>query len=362
MIQASPDQKVYPVVKIAAVVHALQAEGIAPAKALKSVALSERDLSSPATRVSLNQVIQCYRNALRLSANPNFAYRTGLRFHVSTYGMYGFAILSSTNFRQTARFAERYHQLATPTAAISFKEECNLAEWTFVPVPHPDVDAALYRFLVELQIGTLTSLLRDVMGPSFVAHELHVTYGPTDTTRNVAESIGCPVVFGQAHNKFIFDATWLDRTPEFGNEVTFSLVCGLCDQLMEEFQLRIGLSGKVREALLHNLARPTSFDAVARHLKMSTRTLRRKLQEENTSFREVDDELRTQMAIKYLRDTDLTIEEIAVALGFSEAASFRQAFRRWTKEAPNEFRRQAKPDAAIDIDGDPLDGMPRSPD
>jgi transcriptional regulator GlxA family with amidase domain len=49
------------------------------------------------------------------------------------------------------------------------------------------------------------------------------------------------------------------------------------------------------------------------------------------------------MAIKYLRDTDLTVEEIAFSLGFSDAVSFRQAFRRWTKAAPNEFRRVAKP-------------------
>ena len=45
------------------------------------------------------------------------------------------------------------------------------------------------------------------------------------------------------------------------------------------------------------------------------------------------------VAIKYLRDTELTIEEIADALGFSDAANFRHAFRRWTKGAPQEFRR-----------------------
>lgn len=343
MIQAGPDEKVYPVFKLAAMEKALQAEGVAQAQALERVGLSESDLVSHATRVSLNQVIQCYRNALRISADPRFAYRAGLRFHVSTYGMYGFAILSSTNFRQTMRFAESYHQLATPTAHISFKENGDRGEWTIVPTPHPDVDAALYRFIVELQFGVHTSLHRDVMGPSFEARELHVAYGPTDDARNYAEAFGCQVVFGQAENKFVFDAKWLDGAPMLGNEVSYSLALDLCDQLVEEFQLRVGLVGKVREILLVNLARPTSFNAVARHLETSTRTLRRKLREENTSFRELVDELRMQMAIKYLRDTDLTVEEIAFSLGFSEAASFRQAFRRWTKGAPIEFRRLAKP-------------------
>jgi AraC-like DNA-binding protein len=84
--------------------------------------------------------------------------------------------------------------------------------------------------------------------------------------------------------------------------------------------------------------RPTSFSDIAGHLNMSARTLRRKLREENTSFRRLADDLRMQMAIKYLRDTDLTVKDIAEVLGFSEAANFRHAFRRWTKAAPHQFR------------------------
>jgi transcriptional regulator GlxA family with amidase domain len=66
--------------------------------------------------------------------------------------------------------------------------------------------------------------------------------------------------------------------------------------------------------------------------------LRRRLLQEGTSFRELADKLRTQLAIKYLRDTDLAVEDIAFALGFSDAANFRHAFHRWTGKWPNEFR------------------------
>jgi transcriptional regulator GlxA family with amidase domain len=51
--------------------------------------------------------------------------------------------------------------------------------------------------------------------------------------------------------------------------------------------------------------------------------------------------LRTQLALKYLRDTDLSVEDIAFALGFSDAANFRHAFRRWTDKSPNEFRNRS---------------------
>src|ERR1700736_5959817 len=96
MTKLGPNEKLYPVVKIAMVVDALKDEGVSPRDALAGIHLSETQLSSPAVKVSANQVIQSYGNAIRLSRNPHFAYQTGLSFHVSTYGVYGFAILSST--------------------------------------------------------------------------------------------------------------------------------------------------------------------------------------------------------------------------------------------------------------------------
>ncbi len=338
MIQPGPDDKIYPVVKIATILKALAAEGVSAEDALAGVALSASAISSPATRVSLNQVIECFRNAVRLSHDPYFAFHAGLRFHVSTYGMYGFAILSSTNFRQTIHFAVQYHQLATPLTEISFNDENGNGIWTFTPLPHPHIDARLFKFIVELSFGAILSLHRDVMGSSFAPRELHCTYLPPADAANYPKIFGCPVLFGQSANRFIFDSTWLNETPKFGNEITYAEIVALCDGLMEEFKLRIGFVGKVRQILLAKLLRPTRFGDVAKQLNMSMRTLRRKLHEENTSFRKLVDELRRDMAIKYLRDTNLTVEEIGHALGFSEAANFRHAFRRWTKAAPHQFR------------------------
>jgi AraC-like DNA-binding protein len=341
-IEAGADESVYPVVKVAAVVAALEAEGISRDDALKGVHLPPNALSSPAARVSINQVITCYRNAIRLTRDRFFAYRAGLRFHVSTYGMYGFAILSSASFHQTMQFALKYHELATPLVELAFRQDANNATWIVEPIAHPAIDAALYRFLTEMQFGIHVSLHRDVMGASFAPRQFHLTYDQPDASETYPPGCDWPVLFGQSENRFVFDPALLDARADFGNEITYSMVVRLCDQLMDELQLRTGIAGKVREALLVNLARPTSFEAVARHLKMSTRTLRRKLSEENTSFRALLDDLRMQVAIKYLRDTNLTIEAIAAALGFSDAANFRHAFRRWTGRPPQEFRNHSR--------------------
>jgi AraC-like DNA-binding protein len=335
MTKPSPNDKVYPVIKLATVIEALAAEGILAQDALAGVRISKEAMSSPATRISLNQAIECYHNAAKLSRDPHFAYHTGLRFHLSAYGMYGFAILSSMDYRQ--KFAQNYHQLATPFAEIEFKEHHGSGIWTIAPMPHSRIAASLYKFLVEMQFGICVSLHRDVMGPLFAVREFHLTYDPPGDAADYLGIFGCPVLFGQPENRLLFDAAWLDGTPRLGNEITYSMVVELCDGLINDLQLSAGVAGKVRKELLTNLMRSRSFRDVANDLHMSD-TLRRELHEENTSFRNLVDQLRMEMAIKYLRDTDLTVENISESLGFSDAANFRQAFRRWTKAAPHAFR------------------------
>jgi AraC-like DNA-binding protein len=339
-LRTGPEDKVYQVVKLARVVDALAAEGISVADALAGVRIPRNATSSPTTRVSLNQIVEGYRNANRLCHNLHFAYGVGLRFHVTDYGMYGFAMLCSTNYRRTMQFMMDYHQLSTPLAEIGFNEAGGCGIWTFTPMAHPRIDASLYRFLVEMQFGIFLSLHRDFMGPSFAERELHVTYAAPDAPK-YSEMFGCPVLFSQSSNQFRFDAAWLDGTPKLGNEITYLTVVGLCDRLMEDIQLHLGLAGKVRQLLLTNLLRPLSFSDVATNLNMSVRTLRRRLHDEKTSFRNLADELRMEMAIRYLRETDLTVGHISESLGFSDVASFRQAFRRWTKAAPLKFRKMS---------------------
>jgi AraC-like DNA-binding protein len=338
MAKGGLDEKIYPVGKVAAVVAALAAEGVAPEEALGAAQLSEKAILSPNMRVSLNQILAVFRRAMERSHDPFFAYRAGLRVHVSTYGAYGFAILTSANSRQTMRIAVKYHELATPLAAISFREQAGRGVWTVNPEPHPMVDAALYRFLVEMQFGIHVSLHRDAMGPAFKPTELRVVYAAPLAAPRYREAFSCDVLFGQPTNALAFDAAWLDAVPQLADKLTNQTVLKMCDDLLEELELRKGLSGKVRAALLVNLAQPAPFDDIARHLGQSPRTLRRKLQEEGASMHKLLDELRLQVAIKYLRDTDMTVEEASDALGFNEASNFRRAFARWTKMSPQQFR------------------------
>jgi AraC-like DNA-binding protein len=341
-LRAGFDDRVYPVNVLATIAESLAREGIAPSKVLEGVHLSARALSSHKTRVSLRQVLYVCRNAAKLSCDPHFAFEVGRHFHVSTYGLYGFAILSSSSYRQAIDFALRYHALSTPLIELSFHEEPGRAIWSFVPIAHPSIDAQLARFVIELNVSIIISLHREVMGPQFAPLEVHLPFSRQRDTGIYQQMFGCPTLFCQKETSLAFDASWLDRDTPQGNEITYHEIVKLCDDLMGQLQLRAGLAGKVRGLLLIKHLASTSAAAVAQELHMTERTLRRKLSDEQTSFRKLVRELRMHMATKYLRDTDLSVQEIAHALGFSEDAAFRHAFRRWTKSAPREFRERLK--------------------
>jgi AraC-like DNA-binding protein len=256
--------------------------------------------------------------------------------------MYGYAILCSTDFRKTFDFCVKYHVLAAPLVTFSFSERHGFGIWTIDPIQHPLIDQQLYRFIVEMQIGVHLSLQRDVMGPSFVPTEITLTYPRADDFRLVEATTGCKLRFEQPANQFVFDRHWMDKPAKLGNLTTYTAVVKLCDELLADLSLRTGVAGKIRASLLQDIAAPRTFAATARQLGTTTRTLRRQLQQQGTSFRKVVDELRTQVAVKYLRDTVMTNEDIATAMGFSDPANFRHAFRRWTGKTPGEFRRGAR--------------------
>ena len=120
----------------------------------------------------------------------------------------------------------------------------------------------------------------------------------------------------QATNQIEFDTAFLNAAPKLGNRTTYPSAIALCDDLIADLVLRSGAAGRVRSLLSTDVAERLSFAAVAKLLKTTTRTLRRQLRLQNTSFRELSDELRVYVALRYLRETTMRMDDIAFALGF----------------------------------------------
>jgi AraC-like DNA-binding protein len=337
-------ERVYEPTKLAALFDVLTDQGYPPRDILKNVNLTADEVHSPKSRISLVDLMTAGKNAIRLSSDTHLPYRIGTSIHISAYGMYGFAILGCPDFRKTMAFAELYHALATPLAPIKFAEEEGFASWLVEPNPDAVTDPQLYRFITEMQIGIHISLMRDVMGPAFTPDRINLAYPEAGDFGLPADEIGCPLSFSSRANQIIFQSTWLDQAANLGNKTTYPMVVALCDHLLQDLKSRVGLAGEIRALLIRDIANPPTLAAIAKLLQVSDRSLRRQLQDQGISFRGLLDELRTQIALKYLRTTRLANEDIALALGFSDAANFRRAFRRWTNKSPSEIRGQTASD------------------
>jgi AraC-like DNA-binding protein len=331
-------ERVYESTKLAALYDILVEQGHSAGEILRNIKLPIEEVHSPKTRISLEQLMIASKNAVQLSSDRHLPYRIGTSIHISTYGMYGFAILCCPDFRKAMNFAAQYHMLAAPLSTIHFDEENGFARWTIEPNAHAATDPQLYRFITEMQIGIHISLMRDIMGSAFAPHEICLTYAKVDDFSLPAAQVGCSLRFSRPANQIVFRSTWLDQAAILGNKTTYPAIVALCDGLLDDLKLRIGTAGRIRALLLRDIANPPNFAAVAKSFGVSERSLRRELQQESLSFRGLLDELRMQIALKYLKTTKLTNEDIALALGFSDATNFRRAFHRWTNKAPSEIR------------------------
>jgi AraC-like DNA-binding protein len=124
------------------------------------------------------------------------------------------------------------------------------------------------------------------------------------------------------------------------------MLASACERELRKLEASKGVAGQVRE-LLHQLRDPgAGMKMVARALKITERTLRRRLAQEGTSFSEIANEVKYSVARQYLEGSRASVDEIAELAGFSDAANFRRAFIRWTHMSPAQFRSRQQRDGA----------------
>jgi AraC-like DNA-binding protein len=340
---AALHDKIYAPLKIAAVVATLADCGVSAQAALAGTGLTEDQLRIPQTRSSIQQLLIVGRNALKWVDRVDLGVQAGLRMHASAYGMYGYALLCAESLRHAYEMAVRYHQLATPVMTLHWVQTDDQAVWVFPPpseLAHLDLSEAEYQFFLDMQFAVHMTMMKDVMGPWCTPSCARFALSDPEPERSEALSraLECPVSFGQPRNELHYPAEWLDRAPQLANPLTAAQLSGTCAKLMEELKWQAGLARRVVDELTRVPGRFPDIDQVAATLCMAPRTLRRRLDADGTSFSDLLDKVRLALAVDYLDDTTLRIDDVASALDFADAASFRHAFKRWTGKTPNEYR------------------------
>lgn len=337
------DSCVYPPHKIAAIVQELGRLNVSADAVLAGTGLNRRNVEDPQTRTSTRQLIDVCENALRLAGGSReVAFRIGASLHVSSYTLYGYALLCTSNMRSACRIAAQYHRLANPLVGLVWRDDDNDgARWELstTPPPYfPPMSTELYQFMLDMQFAVTATVHRDVFGNGCDPVRALVAQDRPAYGKLYRRYLNCPVEFGAGRNELHYPAAWLNKPPLFANPMTATIMTDVCDQLLSEMRISSGFIGAVYRELIRAPGQFPSAAAIADALHMTSRTLLRKLKVENTSYRQLLADARRMLAIDYLRNTQLGIEDIATALGFTSAAGFRHALKRWTGKNPSDFR------------------------
>ena len=350
------DRKLHLPTHIALLHDELAVTGADPSAVLAAAGLTLTDIRSAETRVSLGQILAAYETASTAALDPTFAFQTGTRMRMTYFGMYGFALMSAPDLRTMLHFAIEAQSLAANLVHVKVQQHGDQIAIIVDPFAHRDIDADLYRYLVEEYFGIVHSVFRDMTGGDFKPSALHATYSQGASLSEIGRLFGIEPRFQQKANVFFFDAAWLDAQPQFGNLIAHGSVQKACKELLDELQQKEGVARQIGEALIASYGRIPDAEEVAARMGMSARSLRRRLSAEKTSYREICANVLSQIAIRYLRDISLAVEQIASVIGFDNAANFRRAFRRWTGATPAEYR-QASIDGWADDHAQVLDSV-----
>lgn len=280
-------------------------------------------------------------NLAKFDTRPDAGLIFGQRIRASTYGMLGYAMLCASTLREAFDNAVRFQRLTGGIANIEWHTEGEEAIW--LPLGADDLadlelDQRTFEVARDYQFAAFTGVTRDIMGPGCRPSLAQFSGPPPEYADQIAKFLECPLEFNSARNALHYAAPLLDRAPHLASPITAAEVSDACARLLDQFRWQAGVTRRVYHELTATPGQFPELEEIADRLCMTSRTLRRKLESEGTSFRQLLDEVRSALAEDYLRSPQMTIDDVAAALGFNEAASFRKAFKRWTGRNPSELR------------------------
>lgn len=339
MISANPVHAAARGTGSAALLCALGEEhGLPRAALLAAAGVTEAQLADPEAEIAAEQEVRLVA-ALAAALPGDAGLVAGGRYRLATYGIWGFALLSSRTLRAGHEVAMRFLDLTYALTRISAAEEQGELRLFFDDL---DLVEPVRRFVLLRDSTAALQLWRESLGRPVVPRRVELRLPAPADPAPYAAAFGVLPRFATPRSTVVFDAALLDQPLPQAAPLTAASCEAQCRELLERRVSRRGLSGQVRDLLLRSPQRMAGQEEVAAELHVSVRTLRRRLAEEGTSFRAVLDQTRRHLAEELLVTVGLSVEEVAERVGYSEASAFVHAFQRWTGDSPRRWARTAR--------------------
>jgi len=298
---------------------------------LAAAGLSGIDLDDPDGRVSCEAIGQLLAHAQQLHVTPNFALELARLTPIGAYPLLDYLILTSDTVGAGVRQLGCYRQLIGDPFAIVVDESVDPVRVEMSGRPAP--------FNAEYTASLMVLHFRKETDGGFVPASVSFQHEP-DEAAAFERVLGCPVRIrapwsGITVPRAVWELPLRRRDP-----VLRQVLEAQANGILATLPKRTGVALELQRALATRVAGgETGIASVARGLAMSSRTLQRRLAAEGVSYQELLDEARKEAAGRHISEPSLAICEVAYLLGYSEAAPFHRAFRRWYGTTPDLFRR-----------------------
>lgn len=312
----------------------LEELGVPPAAVLRQAGLPPGLFDQGKILVTTEELFGLYHAIHEVSGDPAVGLKLGSEERIERYSPTAIAALYSRSFRDAVERMARYKRLTCPEEIriVERGNECVLEfAWLLAEQAEPptliDVCFAWILTIGRRGIGQRVSPLRVELKRAEANGRLY------------ANHFGCPVQFGARRNRLVFRSEdiarpFLTHNPDLLELVAPELEAELTKQLADR-SLKEQVKGTLKKFLTGQRPR---LEDIARELRISARTLQRRLLAERITFQSLVEESRREMARHYLLQSSLELNETAYLLGYEDPNSFIRAFHQWEGTSPGEWR------------------------
>lgn len=320
-----------------AVLEAMRLEGLDVAQLCADVGLDRSLLREPESRFAQDMMTRLWHLAVKRSGNPALGLNLAQVVRPAYFNLVGYAMMSSPSLLEAFKRIVRFQRIMGESADLDLRLEPQKVVLVLafhgdeLPVPSQVHDAAM---------AYLMGFCRWMTGRELVPQQARFAAPAPVDPAPYAALFGCPLAFASSEYALVFDRAEVNKQLSTGNDRLAQMHDHMASEYLAQFaQNRV--THQARQTLCRLLPQgEPKRDVVAEAMRVSTRTLQRRLQEEGTSFQQLLDDTRRELALQYLAEPELTLLEIAYLLGFADPSNFFRAFRRWYAVPPGQYREQ----------------------
>lgn len=289
-----------------------------------------------AERVPIAANFACFEACMRHTNDPGFPLDVARSVTLEDYSVLGFALMTASSAGHAFELLVRYQHIISDSGNWRLREVEQGLELQWVRAGRRTLG---HRTANECAVAEIVGGLRRGYGAGFAPERVSFRHPSPPRTEAHDRYFQCPIAWGASHDGLVLDRAILSRRTASASSAMnrhFSELLGTLPKPSDT------CAGRVRHELAVLLSQGSGSpgaDLMAKRLGMSERSLRRALAEEETSYRELVDELRKTAALDLLR-AKKSVTDVAFVLGFSETSAFSRAFRRWHGTSARSFAKQ----------------------